>query len=73
MDLILELSSGTSVEEALYKYTDIEILDQSVGWRCQKCEQVTAAQKQLTVYNAPNILIITLKRQEKSSRKRTNF
>ena len=36
LDLSLELSSGASVEEALQSYTDIEKLDSSVGWRCEK-------------------------------------
>jgi ubiquitin carboxyl-terminal hydrolase 36/42 len=62
LDLSLELSGGGSVEEALQSYTDVENFDESVGWRCEKCAKPVAAQKQLTIYNAPNVLMLTLKR-----------
>jgi ubiquitin carboxyl-terminal hydrolase 36/42 len=70
IDLSLELSFGDSVEEALQTYTKVELLS---DWKCEKlvfrelkinfnrCNK-QAGQKQLTVYRAPNILVITLKR-----------
>eukprot|EP01116_Phalansterium_solitarium_P018938 TRINITY_DN5164_c0_g1_i1.p1 TRINITY_DN5164_c0_g1~~TRINITY_DN5164_c0_g1_i1.p1 ORF type:complete len:696 (+),score=245.49 TRINITY_DN5164_c0_g1_i1:112-2199(+) len=62
LDLSLELSSGESIEEALQTYTSIENMDESVGWRCGKCAKAVAAEKQLTLYQAPNVLLINLKR-----------
>ena len=36
LDLNLELSSCASVEEALFKYTEIEKLDIDTGYKCEK-------------------------------------
>jgi ubiquitin C-terminal hydrolase len=63
LDLNLDLSQNAlSVEEALMNFVRIEKLDESTGYRCDKCNQAVPAQKQLTIYSPPNILMVQLKR-----------
>lgn len=63
MDLNLDLSShAASVEEALRNWCKIEVLPKGEGYRCEKCDRAVAVQKQLTICEAPPILVIQMKR-----------
>uniref|UniRef100_A0A6B2KZ39 Ubiquitin carboxyl-terminal hydrolase n=1 Tax=Arcella intermedia TaxID=1963864 RepID=A0A6B2KZ39_9EUKA len=60
LELHLELCSGSfSLEESLENYTKIEQLN---GYQCEKCQALVDAQKQLSIYQPPNILMLQLKR-----------
>eukprot|EP00443_Scrippsiella_acuminata_P029524 CAMPEP_0115236386 /NCGR_PEP_ID=MMETSP0270-20121206/35822_1 /TAXON_ID=71861 /ORGANISM="Scrippsiella trochoidea, Strain CCMP3099" /LENGTH=685 /DNA_ID=CAMNT_0002651243 /DNA_START=1 /DNA_END=2059 /DNA_ORIENTATION=- len=63
LDLSLDITEATdSVEDALRLYTAPERLDKKNGWKCEKCDQVVRARKQLTIYAAPSLLVLNLKR-----------
>lgn len=63
MDLTVEIhGDADSLEECLDKFTAVEWLDGDNKYKCDGCSDYVKAQKRLTVYQAPNILTITLKR-----------
>lgn len=63
LDLSLEVSNGiSSIDHALKHYTMVETLDAANAWRCSGCKQKTRAKKSLKVLEAPNVLILQLKR-----------
>lgn len=61
MDLCLDIH-GNSIESSLSKFTKPEILDKDNKYKCPRCVKLVKAQKQLTIFNPPNILTIQLKR-----------
>lgn len=52
----------TCVEDCLASYCREEILDENSLYMCEKCNRKGRASQQLTFYNLPEILVITLKR-----------
>ncbi|KAF0902783.1 hypothetical protein E2562_019112 [Oryza meyeriana var. granulata] len=63
MDLTVEIhGDADSLEECLDQFTAVEWLDGDNKYKCDGCSDYVKAQKRLTVYQAPNILTITLKR-----------
>jgi ubiquitin carboxyl-terminal hydrolase 8 len=52
----------TNIYACLAEFTKVEILCGEHQWRCPKCKMLRDATKQLTLYNLPNVLIITFKR-----------
>ncbi len=63
LDLSLEISDATdSLHEMLESFTAPERLDKGNKYRCGRCKQNVRAEKRLTIYEAPNILLIHLKR-----------
>lgn len=64
MDLSLDVFKITSVKEAMCRYFQPEVLDGSNKYKCEKCKKLTAARKQMSVFQAPNVLVIQLKRFE---------
>nr|XP_027071446.1 ubiquitin carboxyl-terminal hydrolase 23-like [Coffea arabica] len=63
LDLSLEIVKADSLYKALAYFTAKEQLDGGERqYQCQQCEQKVKALKQLTVYKAPNVLAIHLKR-----------
>lgn len=62
LDLSLEVVQADSVSEALSDFTTAEVLDQDNKYLCAKCKRKVRARKQLTVFQAPNVLAIHLKR-----------
>ncbi|XP_039018320.1 ubiquitin carboxyl-terminal hydrolase 23-like [Hibiscus syriacus] len=63
LDLSLEIVKTDSLLKALKKFTAAELLDGGERqYQCQRCKQKVKATKQLTVYNAPHVLTIHLKR-----------
>lgn len=63
LDLSLEIAKADSVLKALNNFTAAELLDGGEKeYHCQRCKQKVRALKQLTVYKAPYVLTIHLKR-----------
>lgn len=63
LDLSLEIVKADSLYKALAHFTAKEQLDGGERqYQCQQCKQKVKALKQLTVYKAPNVLAIHLKR-----------
>ncbi|KAK8656629.1 hypothetical protein V6N13_098574 [Hibiscus sabdariffa] len=63
LDLSLEIVKADSLLKALKNFTTAELLDGGERqYQCQRCKQKVKAIKQLTVYNAPHVLTIHLKR-----------
>ncbi|PPS04216.1 hypothetical protein GOBAR_AA16460 [Gossypium barbadense] len=63
LDLSLEIVKADSLLKALKNFTTAELLDGGERqYQCQRCKQKVRAIKQLTVYNAPHVLTIHLKR-----------
>ncbi|KAL7218495.1 hypothetical protein ACSBR2_011704 [Camellia fascicularis] len=68
MDLTLEIFGWVeSLEDALTQFTTPEDLDGENMYRCRRCAAHVRAQKQLSIYEAPNILTIVLKRFQEGS------
>ncbi|KAL9689568.1 hypothetical protein QQ045_009955 [Rhodiola kirilowii] len=63
LDLSLEIAKADTLQKALGHFTAKEQLDGGAKqYQCQKCKQKVRAVKQLTVYEAPYVLTIHLKR-----------
>ncbi|KAI5059443.1 hypothetical protein GOP47_0025762 [Adiantum capillus-veneris] len=64
MDLSLDVFKLASVKDALCRYFQPEVLDGSNKYKCEKCKKLTVAKKQMSVSQAPNVLVVQLKRFE---------
>lgn len=63
LDLSLEIVKADSLQKALAHFTAKEFLDGGERhYQCQQCKQKVKALKQLTIYKAPYVLTIHLKR-----------
>lgn len=63
LDLSLEIMKADSVYKALMHFTAAEQLDGGEKqYKCERCKQKVRALKQLTVYKAPYVLTVHLKR-----------
>ncbi|KAK6236918.1 hypothetical protein QUC31_020718 [Theobroma cacao] len=63
LDLSLEIAKADSLLKALKNFTAAELLDGGEKqYQCQHCKHKVRAIKQLTVYKAPHVLTIHLKR-----------
>ncbi|CAO2839632.1 unnamed protein product [Amaranthus hypochondriacus] len=63
LDLSLEITKADSVTKALMNFTAPEQLDGGERmYKCERCKQKVRALKQLTVYKAPYVLTVHLKR-----------
>ncbi|VVB02454.1 unnamed protein product [Arabis nemorensis] len=69
MDISLDISHSDSVKESLQMFFEREILDDNNKFTCAKCNQVVKATKQLSLLEAPNVLVIHLKRFDNVSNK----
>jgi ubiquitin C-terminal hydrolase len=62
-DLSLELTAGTStVGAALGGFTREEHLDGAERYKCERCSTLSAANKRISVAQAPQVLLLHLKR-----------
>ena len=53
------------MQRALLRFTAVELLDNgSKVYQCERCKQKVKAVKQLTVFKAPSVLTVHLKRFE---------
>ncbi|XP_038894470.1 ubiquitin carboxyl-terminal hydrolase 25 isoform X2 [Benincasa hispida] len=64
MDISLDVLHSSSLKEALQKFFQLEILDGSNKYKCDNCKKLVMARKQMSILQAPNILVIQLKRFE---------
>ncbi|CAG7910355.1 unnamed protein product [Brassica rapa] len=65
LDLSLDISRADSLQRALLRFTAVELLDNgSKVYQCERCKQKVKAVKQLTVFKAPSVLTVHLKRFE---------
>ncbi|KAL3651101.1 Ubiquitin carboxyl-terminal hydrolase 25 [Castilleja foliolosa] len=64
MDISLDILHSGSVKEALQKFFQPEVLDGNNKYKCDNCKELVAARKQMSVSQAPNVLVIQLKRFE---------
>ncbi|KAL0443669.1 UNVERIFIED_CONTAM: Ubiquitin carboxyl-terminal hydrolase 25 [Sesamum latifolium] len=64
MDISLDILQSGSLKEALQKFFQPEVLDGNNKYKCDHCKEMVAARKQMSVLEAPNVLVIQLKRFE---------
>ncbi|KAJ1927722.1 hypothetical protein IWQ60_002694 [Tieghemiomyces parasiticus] len=62
LDLSLEVRHCSSVERALQTFTKPESLSGANKYKCEKCNMLVDARKQMTVYQTPEVLTVQLKR-----------
>ncbi|TYG59313.1 hypothetical protein ES288_D08G292100v1 [Gossypium darwinii] len=64
MDISLDILNSGSLKEAMHKFFQPEVLDGNNKDKCENCKKLMAARKQLSIRQAPNILVVQLKRFE---------
>ncbi|KAF4386609.1 hypothetical protein F8388_006564, partial [Cannabis sativa] len=64
MDISLDVLHSNSLKDALQRFFQPEILDGNNKYRCESCKKLVPARKQMSIRQAPNILVIQLKRFE---------
>lgn len=64
MDICLEVTQSNSLKEAMKKFFQAEILDGNNKYKCERCKKLVTAKKQMSILQAPNILVVQLKRFE---------
>ncbi|KAL7129359.1 hypothetical protein ABFS83_13G060900 [Erythranthe nasuta] len=64
MDISLDILHSGSLREALQKFFQPEVLDGNNKYKCDNCKELVVARKQMSVVQAPNVLVIQLKRFE---------
>uniref|UniRef100_J3MTU8 ubiquitinyl hydrolase 1 n=1 Tax=Oryza brachyantha TaxID=4533 RepID=J3MTU8_ORYBR len=65
LDLTVEIDGDiSSLEGALERFTSTEVLDGDNKYQCSRCKSHERAKKKLTIWEAPNVLTIALKRYQ---------
>ncbi|KAG6600477.1 Ubiquitin carboxyl-terminal hydrolase 25, partial [Cucurbita argyrosperma subsp. sororia] len=64
MDISLDVLHSSSLKEALQKFFQLEVLDGSNKYKCDNCKKLVVARKQMSILQAPNTLVVQLKRFE---------
>ncbi|XP_018502668.2 ubiquitin carboxyl-terminal hydrolase 25 [Pyrus x bretschneideri] len=64
MDISLDVLHCNSLKDALQRFFQPEILDGQNKYKCESCKKLVAARKQMSFLQAPNVLVIQLKRFE---------
>ncbi|KAL7218471.1 hypothetical protein ACSBR2_011686 [Camellia fascicularis] len=64
MDISLDVLHSTSLKESMQKFFQAEVLDGNNKYKCENCKKLVAARKQMSLLQAPNVLVIQLKRFE---------
>ncbi|KAA8524095.1 hypothetical protein F0562_010474 [Nyssa sinensis] len=64
MDISLDVLHSSSLKDALQKFFQPEVLDGNNEYNCENCKKLVAAKKQMSIFQAPNVLVIQLKRFE---------
>jgi ubiquitin carboxyl-terminal hydrolase 36/42 len=62
IDLELGLTNCKTVDQALHRYTQPELLDGDNKYYCSKCKSYQIAQKSISIHDVPPVLILQLKR-----------
>ncbi|XP_027340810.1 ubiquitin carboxyl-terminal hydrolase 25 isoform X2 [Abrus precatorius] len=64
MDISLDVFHSNSLRDSMQKFFQPEVLDGNNKYKCDSCKKLVAAKKQMSILQAPNILVIQLKRFE---------
>ncbi|XP_030963085.1 ubiquitin carboxyl-terminal hydrolase 25 [Quercus lobata] len=64
MDISLDVLLSNSLKDAFQKFFQSEVLDGNNKYKCDNCKKLVAARKQMSIRQAPNVLVIQLKRFE---------
>ncbi|PON67290.1 Ubiquitinyl hydrolase [Parasponia andersonii] len=70
MDISLDVLHSNSLKDALQRFFQPEVLDGNNKYKCERklclysCKKLVPARKQMSILQAPNILVIQLKRFE---------
>ncbi|XP_047153332.1 ubiquitin carboxyl-terminal hydrolase 25 isoform X5 [Vigna umbellata] len=64
MDISLDVFHSNSLQDCMQKFFQPEVLDGNNKYKCDSCKKLVAAKKQMSILEAPNILVIQLKRFE---------
>ncbi|KAF3441127.1 hypothetical protein FNV43_RR15038 [Rhamnella rubrinervis] len=64
MDISLDVFHSNSLKDALQRFFQPEVLDGNNKYKCESCKKLVSARKQMSIRQAPNILVIQLKRFE---------
>lgn len=64
MDISLDVLFSNSLKDAFQKFFQSEVLDGNNKYKCDNCKKLVAARKQMSIRQAPNVLVIQLKRFE---------
>ncbi|KAF9166275.1 hypothetical protein DFQ26_008280 [Actinomortierella ambigua] len=62
LDISLDIKGAENVNKAFRDFIKPEILNKSNQYKCDKCKTLVDARKQMTIYEAPKILSVHLKR-----------
>ncbi|XP_013774560.2 ubiquitin carboxyl-terminal hydrolase 36-like isoform X2 [Limulus polyphemus] len=62
MDIIVDIKNIHSLEKALEKFVQPELLQNDNAYRCPKCKMKVSAQKRFTVHRAPNVATFQFRR-----------
>jgi len=62
MDLSLDVSGSTDLESALKRFAAVDTLDGDNKYRCDGCQRLVNARKQMTLLRPPLCLVVHLKR-----------
>ncbi|XP_059661342.1 ubiquitin carboxyl-terminal hydrolase 25 [Cornus florida] len=62
MDISLDVVHSSSLKESLHKFFQPEVLDGNNKYKCENCKKLVTARKQMSILQAPNVLVIQLKR-----------
>ncbi|KAF9057931.1 hypothetical protein BJ165DRAFT_1521265 [Panaeolus papilionaceus] len=72
LDLSLDIFKCSSLKEALKKFIAIDYLKGADKYKCEKCKKHVNAEKNFTIYEAPMVLTVHLKRFSPLGRKYTH-
>ncbi|KAF5187791.1 Ubiquitin carboxyl-terminal hydrolase [Thalictrum thalictroides] len=64
MDISLDLFQISSVNDAMQRFFQPEVLNGTNKYKCDNCDKLVVAKKQMSILKAPNVLVIQLKRFE---------
>ncbi|XP_076896420.1 ubiquitin carboxyl-terminal hydrolase 25-like [Bidens hawaiensis] len=64
MDISIDVLNSNSLKDAFESFFQPETLDGNNKYKCDSCKKLVAARKQMSILQAPNILVIQLKRFE---------
>ncbi|KAJ2098018.1 hypothetical protein GGI09_003529 [Coemansia sp. S100] len=62
LDLSLDIQAGNTIAKALRSFTRPEMLTKDNRYKCEKCNKLVDATKQMSVYRLPRTLTLQLKR-----------
>ncbi|KAF9427307.1 Ubiquitin carboxyl-terminal hydrolase 36, partial [Podila epigama] len=69
LDISVDIKGVESIQKALRDYTRVETMAKPNQYHCDKCNMLVDARKQMTIYEAPKILTVHLKRFTNSGQK----